>query len=230
MNQSRKRIATALLVMAGVGGLGSETGLSQNAVRLPTPLQREGLSVERALQQRKSVRDYSNESLSLTEISQLLWAAQGLIDRTGRRTTPSAGALYPLEIYLVAGNVTGLSAGIYKYIPSQHALTKVVERDLRAALSSAALGQAAVANGAAALVVAAVYERTTQKYGDSGRRYVDMEAGHAAQNVYLEAAFLKLGTVVIGALNEKEVIGVLRMPPNETPLSILPIGRIREAS
>ena len=205
-------------------------GKGQDQIRLPAPIQRSGLSVESALQQRRSIREYSGESVTLAAVSQLLWAAQGISDPSGKRTAPSAGALYPLEVYLIAGNVSGLAKGTYKYDPSRHALARLSDEDTRAALRSAALGQAAVEEGAAVIVLAAVYSRTTRKYGERGRRYVDMEAGHAAQNIYLESTFLNLGTVLIGAFGDAEVRGVLRMPANESPLGIMPVGNLRQGS
>ena len=137
--------------------------------------------------------NYKDEALTLTEVSQLIWAAQGITHPGGYRTALSAGALYPLELYAVVGNVTDLQAGIYKYRPQGLELEKVVERDVRAELRAAALDQDCVEDGAVVLVFAVVYERTTRKYGERGVRYVHMEMWHAAQNVYLQAVSLGLG-------------------------------------
>lgn len=184
------------------------------------------LPVEAALSRRRSVRDYRADPLALAEAGQLLWAAQGITGPDGRkRTAPSAGALYPLEVYLVAGRVEGLPAGIYRYQPDRHALLRVAQGDIRQVLSEAALDQECVRDAPAALVFAAVYGRTTGKYGDRGVRYVHMEVGHAAQNVYLQAESLGLGTVMVGAFHDDRVQAVLHMAADEEPLAIMPAGR-----
>ena len=195
------------------------------SIKLPDPILKGDKSIEEALVERRSVRAYTDEPLTLTEIGQLLWAAQGITRPGGYRTAPSAGALYPLEVYLVAGNVSGLPAGVYRYNTHEHALEKISEGDKRSMLSQAALGQEAVKNGAAVIVITAVYERTTVKYGDRGIQYVHMEVGSAAENIYLQAAALDLGTVFIGAFNDEEVKEVLGLPAEEQPLCIMPVGR-----
>ncbi|MDI6770454.1 MAG: SagB/ThcOx family dehydrogenase [Anaerolineales bacterium] len=192
---------------------------------LPTPVHDSKTSVEKALLERRSLREYSREPLTLAEISQLLWAAQGITHPAGLRTAPSAGALYPLEIYLLAGNVTDLHAGIYRYKPESHALSLIAEGDQRPALRQAALGQSAVQDAAAIIVIAAIYERTTVKYGERGVSYVHMEVGSVAQNVYLQAVSLNLGTVFIGAFNDDEVKKVLHITGDEQPLGLMPVGR-----
>lgn len=192
---------------------------------LPTPVHDSETSVEKALLERRSLREYGHEPLTLAEISQLLWAAQGITHPAGLRTAPSAGALYPLEIYLLAGNVTNLRAGIYHYKPESHALSLIAEGDQRPALRQAALGQSAVQDAAAVFVIAAIYERTTVKYGERGVSYVHMEVGSVAQNVYLQATSLNLGTVFIGAFHDDEVKKVLHLAADEQPLGLMPVGR-----
>jgi SagB-type dehydrogenase family enzyme len=194
---------------------------------LPEPSYSSDVSIEEALERRRSVRGYGEEPVTLEEASQLLWAAQGVTSLRGFRTAPSAGALYPLEVYLVAGKVTDLEKGVYKYRPKGHALVKVAEDDLRSELASAALGQRSVQAGAIVLVFSAVYERTTSKYGRRGIQYTHMEVGHAAQNVYLQAQSLELGTVFIGAFKDDRVKGLLQMPDKEHPLGIMPVGKTR---
>lgn len=196
-------------------------------INLPDALMESSVSVEEALLKRRSERHYADTSMKLQDIAQLLWAAQGLTGRTGFRTAPSAGALYPLEVYVVAGNVEGLSAGIYQYQPAQHRLLQMVGGDLRADLTAAALGQPCIQNAPACIVVAAVYERATRKYRERGIRYVHMEAGHAAQNVYLQAVSLDLGTVVIGAFHDEKVQRILELPDDVAPLVIMPVGKRR---
>ena len=158
-------------------------------------------------------------------VAACLWAAQGITSPTGGRTAPSAGALYPLEVYLVAGEVSDLPAGIYHYIPRQHALYLVIAGDQRQIIYEAALNQSAVKDAPAVIVITAIYERTTGKYGERGKQYVHMETGTAAQNIYLQAVSLNLGTVFIGAFHDDEVKGVLQLSEDEIPLAIMPVGR-----
>ena len=202
---------------------------SPETLELPDPRPKGLLSVEEALMSRRSVRAFAAGGLDLGEVAQLLWAAQGISEAHpwGLRTAPSAGALYPLEIALLAGDVRGLAPGVYRYLPHSHALRSVVDGDRRAALAKAALGQAWIAEAACALVLAAVYRRTASKYGERGERYVHMEAGHAGQNVYLQARALGLGTTMVGAFRDQEVHPVLGLESDEAPLAIMPIGRLR---
>jgi len=144
-------------------------------IKLPQPQFDSRSSVESTLLKRRSIRRYTDEPLTLVEISQLLWAAQGVTHHRGFRTAPSAGALYPLEIYIVAGKVTGLAAGIYKYKSNHHELLKIVEGDKRSELCRAALNQSAVKNAPVVILFCAVYQRITFKYGQRGIRYVFIE-------------------------------------------------------
>lgn len=202
-----------------------EPNFNTEIINLPEPIYDSSISIEQALLKRRSVRDYKREPLSLVHVSQILWAAQGITDQEkGFRTAPSAGALYPLEIYIVSGNVRDLSPGVYKYNPSGHSLEPIAEGDKRIELCNASLAQSAVKDGAMAMVFTGVYERTTEKYGERGFRYVYMEAGHSAQNVYLQVISLNLGATVIGAFEEQEVRKVLNLQDNEHPLYIMPIG------
>jgi SagB-type dehydrogenase family enzyme len=195
-------------------------------IKLPDPNYDSNTSIEMALLERRSIRTYKGKPLELAEISQLLWAAQGTSDPKGLRTAPSAGALYPLEVYVVAGDVTDLADGVYRYNPTVHELERILEGDKRAELADAALGQSCVRDGAALLVISGIYERTTGKYGERGERYVHMEAGHAAQNVYLQAVSLDLGTLVVGAFDDEKVKSVVNMADDEDPLYLMPVGKI----
>jgi len=202
------------------------TTTPETSIKLPEPNYKSETSLEEALLQRRSVREYTDTPLTISEVSQLLWSAQGITAEWGGRTAPSAGALYPLEVYLVAGNVGNLTSGVYKYQPEGHELTKIKDGDIRAELSQAALNQHSVEDGAINIVIAAVYERTTKKYGDRGVRYVHMEAGHAAQNIYLQATALNLGTVTVGAFDDEQVKQIIGMPVTEVPLYIIPVGKL----
>ncbi len=182
-------------------------------------------SLEELLRERRSVRDYADAPLTQGEVLKLLWAGQGITQARGFRTAPSAGALYPLEIYLVAGNVENLAPGVYKYQPTQNTLSLVKDGDVRAGLAAAALGQSSVREGAISIVIAAVYERTTRKYGPRGETYVHIEVGHAAQNICLQATALGLGLVTVGAFNDAGVRAIVGMSQDEIPLYVIPVGR-----
>jgi SagB-type dehydrogenase family enzyme len=159
-------------------------------------------------------------------VSQLLWAAQGITSASGKRTAPSAGALHPLEIHLVAVHVEDLPRGRYDYDPVNHALTRRSVEDRRRELAAAAHHQDCVRNAAAVLVIAAVFERTTGKYGERGVRYVHMEAGHAAQNVYLQATVLGIGAALVGSFDDGAVKRVLELPEEEEALGLLALGAL----
>lgn len=184
------------------------------------------LSLEKVIQKRRSIRDYRHDAVELADLAQLLWAAQGITGPTdGHRTAPSAGALYPLEVYIVAGNVTGLGAGVYKYEPQGHALKELRTGDVRNELYRAALQQACVRDAAVVVVLSAVFERTSMKYGQRTERYVHLEIGHAAQNLLLQAVSLGLGSVAVGAFDDALVKEVVRLPKKEAPLYLLPVGK-----
>jgi SagB-type dehydrogenase family enzyme len=192
-------------------------------LKLPQPETRGDISLEQAIGKRRSLRHYSG-SLTLADVSQLLWAAQGVTHPDGYRAAPSAGALYPLEVYLAVGEVDGLSAGIYRYRPDEHDLIQLATTDPRKELASAAHGQSFMQTAAAVLVITGVYERTRKKYGKRARRYVHMEVGHAAQNVYLQAQTRDLGTLIMGAFNDERIQAVLGLPEDHQPLGLMPVG------
>lgn len=193
-------------------------------IKLPEPQLDGRLSLEQSLARRRSVRHFSRKPLALRHVSQILWAAQGITSPAGYRTAPSAGALYPLEVYLAAGMVEGLAAGVYHYRPGGHELVLLHKGDVRPGLTGDALGQSAVNYGALCLVIAAVYGRTTGKYGSRGMQYVHLDAGHAAQNICLQATALGLGTVPIGAFYDERVCKTLHLPGGVVPLYLLPVG------
>jgi len=199
---------------------------------LPPPMTDGEMSVEEALTTRRSRRNFQDKALSIEQVSQILWAAYGITSsrpnapnlRGGLRTTPSAGALYPLEIYVIIGNVEGLSPGVYRYISEEHKLVKVVNGDVRNELAQAALGQRMVQEAPASVFYSGVFSRMTERYGERGIRYTYIELGHSAQNVYLQAEALGLGTVAIGAFNDDRVRQILNLPVEEEPLYLMPIG------
>jgi len=185
---------------------------------LPEPRLRGEMSLEETLAQRRSVRSFTEEELTLEEISQLLWATQGLTAAWGGRTAPSAGALYPLEVYVATAN------GLYHYVPQGHKVIVVSQDDLRLKLWEVGLKQDAIREAAAVFVITAVYERTAKKYGDRAERYVKLEAGHACQNILLQAVALDLGAVPIGAFYDDQLQTVLSLPPDHEPLYLIPVG------
>ena len=197
----------------------------RTTVELPAPSVDGRIAVEKALGERRSVRSYARSPLTLQQLSQLLWAAQGATDQDGGRTAPSAGALYPLELYLVATEVAGLEAGVYHYLVERHRLERVVAGDLRRRLTAAARGQDWMSRAPAALVVTGVVARTAQKYGGRARRYVQMEVGAVAENVHLQATAAGLGTTFVGAFDDAAVTELLGLAVGEEPFAILPVGK-----
>lgn len=191
-------------------------------ITLPPPQQKGTLSLEEALARRRSVREFADTPLSLSELGQLFWAAQGVTDPAGLRTAPSAGALYPLEVYAATRE------GVYHYEPAGHRLMVHARSDVRRALYTAALQQSAVLNAPAVMVIAAVYARTAYKYGEERTpRYVHLETGHAAQNILLQAIALDLVAVTIGAFEDDIVKQALALPSDQEPLYLIPVGHPR---
>ena len=199
----------------------------ETSFALPAARRDSSHSLERALAARRSVREFRTVALDLQEVSQLLWAAQGAISRDGRRTAPSAGALYPLEVYLAAGNVRGLAPGVYRYESGAHRLALVAAGDQRSNIAAAALHQRWLADAAVVMVITGVERRTTVKYGERGVRYVLLEAGHAAQNVLLEAVALGLGATPVGAFSDAEVEKLVGARRGERALYLVPVGKPR---
>ena len=200
-------------------------GMLGNAhiIDMPAPSTKGTVSVEEAIAGRRSVRAYKKAGLTLEQASQLLWSAQGITEKKrGFRAAPSAGATYPLTAYLVAGEVEGLAPGVYRYLPERHALMRISDRDVRSRLARASYRQAWVAVAPATIVLAARYENTTGRYGKRGVRYVDIEVGHAGENIYLQAEALGLGTVAVGAFDDGEVKKMLGI--DEVPLYLMPVG------
>ena len=233
----RKRIKSLIFFMVVFSGVAiffftqygiqlladEEISLKGETMKLPKPRFKSPTSVEEALLGRRSVRDYRKDSLTIDQISQLLWAAQGITAKWGGRTAPSAGALYPLEIYLVTGEVKGLEPGLYHYDSGKHVITLKKKGDLRRKITQASLYQDEILRAPATLIITAVYERTEEKYGKRSVRYVHMEVGSVGENIYLQAESLNLGTVFIGAFDDGQVKKVMGI--GEEPLGIMPVGK-----
>ena len=195
-------------------------------IALPAPCLKGETSLEEAVSRRRSRREFKGSPLTLGQVSQILWVAQGITNPEGLRAAPSAGALYPLDLYLAVGEqqAGGLAAGVYHYDPQGHALERILEGDVRQSLARLAVDQTFIADAPLVLVITGEYERTSWKYGDRATRYVHMEAGHTAQNVYLQAEALGLGTVTVGAFQDEEVSRTLGLPAGHRPLYVMPIG------
>lgn len=237
-----RRTTLALLVAGGLSLLvgravdafgpfrsdGSDRWPADDTVSLPAPREQSDVSVEEAIASRRSRRTYGDRPLDRGELGQLCWATQGITDQTDdHRAAPSAGALYPLEVYVVVGSpgVEGLDPGVYRYRPEGHELGRGRTGDRRSELRAATLDQEFVDDAPIDIVVCAVDERTTRKYGERGRqRFVPMEAGHAGENLYLQAEALGLATVSVGAFDDDRVRQVLEIPSTQRPLYVFPIG------
>jgi SagB-type dehydrogenase family enzyme len=187
-------------------------------IRLPQPRTEGPSSLEEALSERRSIRAYADRPLSLEDIAQLFWAAQGVTRSWGGRTAPSAGALYPLEIYAATAE------GVYHYLPAGHRAEVALQEDIREELWAAGLEQESLRQAPAIFVITAVYERTARKYGTRAERYVKIEAGHAAQNLLLQAVALDLAAVPIGAFYDEDVAAALHLTAEEEPLYLIPVG------
>lgn len=246
--KSRKRaiiqmIISSTIILFFAGCKSSELSQNSSAVivndtnqltyKLPAPRVVGTKSVEESINSRRSHRDFMDKALSVDQLSQILWAAYGVTKpradypflRGGLRTAPSAGALYPLEIYVLVGKVNGIEPGLYRYVSQDHKIVRTIDKDLRKELCAASYNQQMIADAPAVLFYSAIYSRCTSKYGRRGReRYVCMDLGHSAENVYLQAEALNLGTCAIAAFNDKLVAKFLQLPKEEEPLYIMPIG------
>lgn len=212
-------------LLAGTGHFAIAMETKHEIIEIPLPRKDSEFSLERAFLERRSVRQLSDDAITLSQLSQLLWSAQGVTDPRGFRTAPSAGALYPLEVYVVVGHVNGLSVGLYKYQSQAHNLMRMASDDRRNQIGHTAGDQDWVGSNAVLIVFSSVDSRTTKKYGRRGIRYIHIEVGHAAQNVLLQAQALGLGSAVVGAFDDDSVEEILGLPKNERALYLIAIGK-----
>lgn len=204
-----------------------------DTLQLPKPDLKGRYSLEEVMQKRRSVRSYQDEPISLQTASQILWSAYGVTEardkpahiRGGLKTAPSARAYYPLEVFLLAGNVKGLEPGLYRYIPEKHAIVLVTAGDMRVAVASAAQNQKMLTEAPISIVYTADFETTKRNYGDKVRDYIYVNLGHSAQNVYLQAEALDMHSCVIGGFTAEEVHKALKLPKNESVIYLMPVGK-----
>jgi len=214
-----------LIVTLTIPGWGKSN--KQGSFTLPQPAYNGEVSVERAIKERRTVRAFRPDSLSIVQLSQLLWAAQGITDaRRGFRAAPSGGALYPLDVYAVVGKggVEALAPGVYRYRPANHSLEVVGKEDCRKDVAHAALTQMWIATAPVIFVITAEYERITSKYGERGIRYAHIEVGHVGQNIFLQAETLGLAAGIVGAFRDASVADAIGAPKGYEPLIIIPVG------
>lgn len=195
------------------------------AIRFDARPKEGGMSLEACIQQRRSIRSFRSASLTKEEVGQLLWAGQGITGSNRERSVPSAGALYPLVLGVVADRVDSIPAGVYRYSAPEHRLASVSPGECRERLVSAALDQHWIGSAPAVLYIAGAFDRTTSKYGERGRAYVLLEAGHAAENIMLQAVSLGLGTTMVGAFSDPDVASLLSLGPREKPLCLIPVEK-----
>jgi SagB-type dehydrogenase family enzyme len=196
-------------------------------IPLPKPSLDGNVSVEKAIKERRTIRDFKNRTLPLAHLSQLLWAGQGITDpKEKKRAAPSGGALYPLDIYVIVGEkgVEGIEAGIYHYLPQEHSILLISKGDRRKEIASASLWQEWMAKASVLFIITAEYKRITSKYGERGVRYALIEVGHVGQNLFLQAEALGLGAGIVGAFKDSDVLKVMGSPAKHEPLLIMPVG------
>lgn len=201
-------------------------GQGADLIKLPPPAHKGAVSVEEALSRRRTARRFASRPLNLQQVSQLLWGTDGLSDPRGLRTAPSAGATYPVDLYLVVGElgVDAVAAGVYLYRPREHALELITPGELRPAVARASLSQSWMAEAPIMVVITGEYRRCMARYGERGVRYTIMEVGHTAENLFLQAEALGLGAGIVGAFEDRNITQVLKIPAQHEPLLIMPVG------
>jgi SagB-type dehydrogenase family enzyme len=220
-----KLIWACLMIMASLFFC-AVSGPAAEVVKLTPPSFQGKMSVEEALKKRRTVRQFANRGLELAQVSQLLWGTDGISDSRGLRTAPSAGATYPLELYLVVGErgVAGLTPGLYHYRPDSHSLELTLKGDLRVPVARACLHQTWMTEAPVMMVFAAQYGRCTARYGERGIRYTHMEVGHTGENLFLQVEALGLACGIVGAFEDRTLKEVLHLPQEHEPLLVMPVG------
>jgi len=216
----------SLVMLLGITLFHPSGGSGAEAIKLPPPVKTGGLPLAEALEVRRTVRRFASRPLDLAQVSQLLWGADGMTDPRGLRTSPSAGATYPLDLYLVAGvrGVDNLSPGVYHYQVAGHALAPVAPGEARAAVARISLRQSWMAEAPVMVVITGEYGRCTARYGQRGVRYTHMDSGNVSQNLFLAAEALGLGAGIVGAFEDKALAQALKLPLAHEPLLVMPVG------
>ncbi len=199
----------------------------KGVIQLSKPTYEGKVSVERAIKERRTIRDFRPRPLTLAQLSQLFWSGQGITDeRSGFRAAPSGGALYPLDVYAVVGDggVEGLQSGVYHYQPESHSIQLIGKGDRRKDVAGASLWQMWIARAPIIFVITSEYERITLKYGQRGIRYAHIEVGHVGQNIFLQSGALGLGAGIVGAFHDDAVAKAIGAPKAHKPLIIMPVG------
>ncbi|MBN3033286.1 MAG: SagB/ThcOx family dehydrogenase [Candidatus Saganbacteria bacterium] len=220
-----KRLAFSALLLVLLGGLALAEGKPLKTINLPEPKLLGKMTVEEALFRRRSERSFLPNELTLDQLSQLLWAAQGITEKTwGFRAAPSSGSLYPLTIYLAK------SDGVFRYVPDGHKLVQTGDQDVRSSLTRAALGQDFISQAPAVFVIAGNFRIVETRYGQRSYRYLNMEIGHVAENIELQAVALGLVSVPVGSFWDNVVAKTLGLPETQDPFYIVPVGYLKPAS
>lgn len=217
-----KKISITVILLLLMMSIPLKNFSQSKSIKLPLADRKAGLPLHRVVDLRRSTREFKPLSLSLTEVSQVLWAAGGK-NQWDKLTIPSAGALYPLTIYLLAVKVEGLVNGLYRYDVASHSLNLIAEGNFSESLSGTSFNQSCLRDAPAIIIISADYNITLSRYAERGKRYVNIEVGHCGQNIYLQATSLGLGTVAVGAFDDKKVKEVLGI--KEEPLYIMPLGK-----
>jgi len=197
------------------------------SMQLPDPKLDGDVSLERTIHQRRTIRSFHSKTLTLKQLSQLLWAAQGITEPGGfKRAAPSAGALYPMDIYGAVGEdcIEGLNPGVYLYEPAIHSFSLIQKGDMRRDIAMASLGQMWMSYAPITLVITAEYSRIMGKYGQRGMRYAMIEAGHIGQNIFLQSQAMGLEAGIVGAFEDQKVIQVMGIKSTHEPLLLMPVG------
>lgn len=218
-----KKLAVTLVILIFASALAISEEAKLKTVKLPAPVLKGKMSLEEAIAARRSVRLFDEKhKIDLAGISQLAWSAMGVthtVRDRNLRAAPSGGATYPIDIFIVTAD------GVYSYKPDKHEMVQVIDKDIRADLKKAALGQGFIETAPVSIVWCAVFERITQRYGERGIMYAHMEVGHSAENVHLQAVTMGLASVPVGAFDPEEVAKVLELPKDCIPLYIVPVGK-----
>lgn len=216
-------LAMAMIVVLGFNGLSEQD--SSKIIKLPEPRTDGGMPIEKALKERRSIRSFGIAGLTLSEVSQLLWAAQGITDDKGHRTAPSGMERYPLEVYLLADNVTGLPSGVYHYIPQNHSLAVIMQGNIDEYYNAASGPESWIKTAPVIFVITGVMSRMNIMPGQDLSRFVYVEAGTAAENMLLEVVSLNLASTYTAGFNSNRTAELLRLSQSEVPIGVFPVGR-----